>query len=160
MTLQDAQRDIRQGQNWQQLKPVLCNKRLLRCKFWNHWEVAFLLLKGTEFSKEGSLGDSDGKESTCNEGDPGSIPGSGRSLGEGNGNPPQYSWLKNPMDRGAWWSMVPRVAKSWIRLKQLNTINSTKTIKPVGPAEGLEDLLIQRNSGIQDNVVLSHWCSC
>ena len=56
--------------------------------------------------------------------------------------------------------MVPRVAKSWIRLKQLDTINSTKTIKPVGPAEGLEDLLIQRNSGIQDNMVLSHRCSC
>ena len=44
---------------------------------------------------------SDGKESACNEGDPGSIPGSGRSPGEGNGNPRQYSCLGNPMDRGA-----------------------------------------------------------
>ena len=42
------------------------------------------------------LGDSDGKESACNTGDPGSIPGSGRSLGEGNGNPLQYSCLENP----------------------------------------------------------------
>ena len=75
---------------------LIGNKRLLRCKFWNYWEMAFLLLKGTEFSRQGSLGDSDGKESTCNAGDPGSIPESERSLGEGNGNPPQYSWLKNP----------------------------------------------------------------
>ena len=44
---------------------------------------------------------SDGKESACNEGDPGSIPGSERSPGEGNSNPLQYSCLGNPMDRGA-----------------------------------------------------------
>ena len=43
-----------------------------------------------------------GKESVCNSGDLGSVPGSGRSLGEGNGNPLQYSCLENPMDRGAW----------------------------------------------------------
>ena len=47
------------------------------------------------------LGGSDGKESTCNAGDPGSIPGLGRSPGEGNGNPTQYPYLENPMDRGA-----------------------------------------------------------
>ena len=46
----------------------------------------------------GFSGGSDGKASACNEGDPGSIPGSGRSLGEGNGNPLQHS--ENPMDRG------------------------------------------------------------
>ena len=45
---------------------------------------------------------SDGKESACNAGDPGSIPGSGRSPGEGNGNPHQYSCLENSMDKGAW----------------------------------------------------------
>ena len=44
--------------------------------------------------------------------DVGSIPGMGRSPGEGNGNPFQYSCLENPMDRGAWWSAVHRVAKS------------------------------------------------
>ena len=44
----------------------------------------------------------DSKESACNAGDPGSIPGSGRSPAEGNGNPFQYSCLKNPMGRGAW----------------------------------------------------------
>ena len=47
-------------------------------------------------------GDSDGKPSACNVGDPGSIPGSGRSPGEGNGNPLQYSCLENSMDGGAW----------------------------------------------------------
>ena len=49
-----------------------------------------------------SGGGSDGKASVYNAGDPGSIPGSGRSSGEGNGNPLQYSCLENPMDRGAW----------------------------------------------------------
>ena len=49
-------------------------------------------------------------------GDPGSIPGSGRSPGEGNGNPFQYSCLENPMDRGAWQATVHGVAKSWTRL--------------------------------------------
>ena len=45
---------------------------------------------------------SDGKVSAYNAGDPGSIPGLGRSPGEGNGNPLQYSYLENPMDREAW----------------------------------------------------------
>ena len=47
-----------------------------------------------------------GKESACNAGNLGSIPGSGRSLGEGNGNPLQYFCLENFMDRGAWWATV------------------------------------------------------
>ena len=62
-------------------------------------------------------GGSDGKESACNEGDPSSIPGLRRSPGEGNGYPLQYSCLENPMDRGAWWAIVHRVAKSRMRLK-------------------------------------------
>ena len=53
-------------------------------------------------------GGSDGKESACNAGDLSSIPGSGRSPGEGNGNPLQYSCLENPMDRGAWQSLVTK----------------------------------------------------
>ena len=52
--------------------------------------------------------------------DVGLIPGLGRSPGEGNGNPSQYSCLKNPMERGAWWATVHRVAKSWTQLKGLN----------------------------------------
>ena len=58
-------------------------------------------------------GGSDSKESACIAGDPGSIPGSGRSSGEGNGNPLQYSCLENPIDRAAWWATVHGVAKSW-----------------------------------------------
>ena len=50
-------------------------------------------------------------------GDPGSIPGSGRSSGEGNGNPLQYSCLENSMDGGACWATVHGVAKSWTRLR-------------------------------------------
>ena len=59
----------------------------------------------------GFPGGSDGKES-CNAGDPGLIPGSRRSPGEGNGNPLQYSCLGNPMDRGPWQVAVHGVAKS------------------------------------------------
>ena len=55
---------------------------------------------------------SDGKESVCSAGDLGSIPGSGRSPGEGNGNPLQHSCLENPIDRGAWRATVLGVAKS------------------------------------------------
>ena len=57
-------------------------------------------------------GRSEGKESACNAGDPSSIPGSGISPREGNGNPLQYSCLENPMDRGAWCIIVRGVAKS------------------------------------------------
>ena len=55
---------------------------------------------------------SDGKESACNAGNLGSIPGSGRAPGEGNGNTFQYSCLENFMDREAWWATVHAVAKS------------------------------------------------
>ena len=64
------------------------------------------LFRGSDFP-----GGSDGKASAYSAGDLGSIPGSGRSPGEGNGNPLQYSCLENPMDRGAWW-----VIKSQTRL--------------------------------------------
>ena len=58
------------------------------------------------------LGGSNGKKSTCNAGDPDLILGSGRSPGEGNDNPFQYSCLEKSMDRGTWWAIVHRVAKS------------------------------------------------
>ena len=61
-------------------------------------------------------GGSEVKASASNAGDPGSIPGSGRSPGEGNGNPLQYSCLENPMDRGTWWAAVHGVTKSRTRL--------------------------------------------
>ena len=61
----------------------------------------------------GFPGGSDGKEYACDVGDPGLIPGLGRSPGEGNGNPLQYSCLKNSMDRRTWQSVYSlRIAKS------------------------------------------------
>ena len=60
----------------------------------------------------GFPGGSEVKVSACNAGDLGSIPGLGRSPGEGNGNPLQYSCLENPMDGGAWWATVHGVAES------------------------------------------------
>ena len=64
----------------------------------------------------GFPGGSEVKVSACNVGDLGLIPGSGRSPGEGNGNPLQYSCLENPKDKGAWWATVHGVAKSRTRL--------------------------------------------
>ena len=64
----------------------------------------------------GFPGGSEDKASACNAGDPGSIPGLGRSPGEGNSNPLQYSCLENPVDRGALWATVHGVAKSRTRL--------------------------------------------
>ena len=61
-------------------------------------------------------GGSDGKETAYNARDLGLIPGSGRSPGEGNGNPIQYSCLENSMDRGALWATVHGVTKSWTPL--------------------------------------------
>ena len=70
-------------------------------------------------------GGSDGKASVYNAGDPGSIPGSGRSPGEGNGNPLQYSCLENPMDGGAWEAAVHGVAKSRTQLSDFISLGVT-----------------------------------
>ena len=79
-----------------------------------------------EFHKSvGFPGGSDGKESACSVGDPGSIPGSGRSPGEGNGNPLQYSCLENPTDRRAWWATVHEVLKSQTRLSDFTYFHFT-----------------------------------
>ena len=73
--------------------------------YWQYFEYPF-----------NTPGGSDSKVSAHNAGDPGSIPGFGRSPGEGNGNPLQYSCLENSMDRGAWWATVHGVTKSQTRL--------------------------------------------
>ena len=67
----------------------------------------------------GFPGGSDSKETACNAGDLCLIPGLGISSGEGNGSPLQYSCLKNPIDRRAWWPTVHGVAKSWDTTEQL-----------------------------------------
>ena len=88
-----------------------------------NWYYDLTILKPTRKDdilgmREGGLcslgfpGGSDGNSSAYNAGDPGSIPGSGRSSGEGNSNPLQYFCLENPMDGGAWEATVHGVAKS------------------------------------------------
>ena len=64
----------------------------------------------------GFLGGSDSKESACNAGDLGLIPGSGRSPGEGNDYPLQYSCMENSMDKGTWEATILGVTKSWTQL--------------------------------------------
>ena len=64
----------------------------------------------------GFPGGPDGKEPVYHEEDLGSVPGLGRSPGEGNGNPLQYAYLENSMDRGAWRATVQRVTKSQTRM--------------------------------------------
>ena len=71
---------------------------------------------------KGFPGGSEIKASACNVGDLGSIPGSGRSPGEGNGNPLQCSSLENSIDGGAWWATVHGVAKSRTRLSNFTSL--------------------------------------
>ena len=87
-------------------------------KQWKQWEFLFWeapkslqMVTAARKLKDTCFG-SEVKASTCNAGDPGSVPGLGGSPGEGNGNPLQFSCLENPMDRGAWWTTVHGVAKS------------------------------------------------
>ena len=92
------------------------------------WELRFCMPQGTALKPPpppklelilqcfGFPAGLDCKESACNAGDPGSIPGSGRSPGEGHGNPLQYSCLENCMERGAWWFTVHGVEKCWTQL--------------------------------------------
>ena len=68
----------------------------------------------------GFPGESDGKESVCNAGDPGSIPGSGRSPGEGHGNPLQYSCLENSM------ATIHEVTKNWTQLSGQHSTTTTQ----------------------------------
>ena len=75
---------------------------------WSHIFLLFSILKFMVFP-----GGSDSKESSCNAGDLDSILGSGKSPGEGNGNPLQYSCLENPMDRQVWWATVCGVGHDW-----------------------------------------------
>ena len=73
----------------------------------------------------GFPGGSEVKTSVYNAGDLGSIPGSGRSPGEGNGNPLQYSCPENHMDRGAWWATVHGVSKSWTQMSDFTSLHFT-----------------------------------
>ena len=86
----------------------------------------------TRVSWIGFPGGASGEESPCNMGDPGLVPGLGRSPGEGNGNPLRDPCLENSMDRGAWQAMVHGITKSWT---QLSTLAHTYTVAIKGIPE-------------------------
>ena len=94
-------------------------KRIFVCCLWECrlvqalWKTVWKFLKILKIELPYS------KVSACNAGDPGSIPGSRRSPGEGNGNPLQYSCLGNSTDRGDWWATIHGVAESWTQLSNL-----------------------------------------
>ena len=82
----------------------------------------FKIFKDNLQIQNGFPGGSKGKESACNAGDLGSIPGLGRSPGEGNGNPLQYSCLENSLNRGAWQAVVyPEAGKEWRQEEKVTT---------------------------------------
>ena len=83
-----------------------------------------------------------GQESSYNAGDPGSIPVSGRSPGEGNGNPLQYSCLGNPMDGGAWRAVVHGEKKSWTQLSNEYFGSLTSPLTSPFPSVPLEVFIL------------------
>ena len=87
--------------------------------------MAFPFLKVFSSVQLGFPGGSEVKASAWNAGEPGSIPGSGRSPGEGNGNSLQYSCLENPVEGGTWWARVLGVAKSRTRLSKFTSLHFT-----------------------------------
>ena len=125
-----------------------CEKEL---QLWSSTELDFFY---PVMCQEGFPGGSDGKESACNLGDPGVIPGLERSPGEANGNPLQYSCLENSMNRGACWATAHDVAKSqtWLSdwyfhflcVRWLQTLILTfslliKKIRMIAPSKSHED---------------------
>ena len=98
------------------LHPAFCNHLSPFINF--YWSIIALqcCVSSSYTAKWGFPHSSVHKESVYSAGDPGSIPGSGRSPGERNGNPLQYPYLENPIDRGAWWAAVHGVAKNRARL--------------------------------------------
>ena len=85
---------------------------------------------GLHFLLQGIFPTPKGKESALNAGDLGLIPGMGRSLGEGNGNPLRYSCLENSMDRGTWWATSHGVSESRTGLKGLTLSLSQHKVVP------------------------------
>ena len=99
-------------------------------------------------------GGSDGKVSACNAGDSGSIPGLGRSPGEGNGNPLQYSCLENSMDGGAWWAIVHGVTKSRTQLSNF-TETSHCSNSPCVPRTSMVTQMVKCLPAMQETQVQS-----
>ena len=94
----------------------LGNRQKLQITVCSWLQISWLPLQISELT-----GGSDSKESACNAGDLGLLPGLGRSPGEGKGYPPQYSGLENSMDRAAWQATIHGVAKTQIQLSDFHT---------------------------------------
>ena len=108
----------------------------------------------------GFPGGSDGKESACNAGDLGLIPGLGRFPGEGNGNPLQYSSMENPADRGAWWATVHGVTKESDKTWQKTTATRNSRNHFLKEEEfGLCSLCDEVSLQVFDQKRLRWWCS-
>ena len=111
---------------------MLKNDKTIKFCIVFYWLIQSLNATFIIYKTGGFPGGSEVKASACNAGDLGSISGSGRSPGEGNGNPLQYYCLENPMDGGAWWATVHRVTKSQTQLSDFTftfkqyTINTVK----------------------------------
>ena len=102
----------------------------------------------------------DGKESACNAGDLGSIPGLGRFPEEGNGNPLQYSCLENSMDRGSWLATVHGVAKSqtWLSSQHTQIWGNTKKLSSSQKKQYVNDVNIINCHKIQNKIFkLVNW---
>ena len=125
------------------------------------WKLQWFMLQLHEVM--GFPGGSDGKESACSAGEPGSTPGSGRIPGEGNGNPLQYFFLENPMDWGAWWAIVHGVAKSrtWLRSFHftLHKVICIKCLATVYVPQGLQMFVCFKNP-FQTQLWTNHICVC
>ena len=109
------------AKRWSHL-PILKNSLLTKLFFCLQYKVLSTIILGFP-------GGSDSKKSACNAGDLGSTPELGRSPGEANSNPLQYSCLENPMDRGAWWTTVHGVAVGHNWATSLFLFRSTKALR-------------------------------
>ena len=110
----NTQASLRWGPRGEELKLPANSQQGAQCTC--HQPSKWQSLKWMLQAQSGLPGGSDSKESTCNVGNPGSIPALGRYPGGGNGYPLQYSCLENSMDRAAWWAIVCGVAESWTQL--------------------------------------------
>ena len=109
------------------------------------------------WNRAGFPSGSNSEEHACNEGDLSSIPGLGRSSGEGNGYPPQYSGLENSMNRGSWWATVLGITKSRTGLNHFHflTFRHTKNIYysyliPLQPFFGREGLVCSKINSLKN----------
>ena len=116
-------------------RPLQKDESVHLCEKVGFWGVC-LMLPWYIIHVEGFPGGSEVKVSAFNMGDLGSIPGSGRSPGEGNGNPLQYSCLENPMDRGAWWATVHGGRTGKMPREYHSQMGRIKPIEGKGLAQG------------------------